>query len=94
MFDYCGNLAFRSIFGFSKCKSTRNAELISKCGFCQSVSDGSATSGIRVGPEWRTGNGSHGMGMKVSAREWRVRALKWKACNRMSFPHLDAITCI
>ena len=44
--------------------------------------------------EWRIGNGSHGMGMKVSAREWRMRALEWKACNRMSFPHLEAIICI
>ena len=44
--------------------------------------------------EWRIGNGGHGMGMRVSAREWRMRALEWKACNRMGFPHLEAIICI
>ena len=44
--------------------------------------------------EWRIGNGSHGMGMKVSAREWGMRALEWKACNWMSVPHLEAIICI
>ena len=35
------------------------------------VSDGSAASGMRVGPEWRIENGSHGMGMTApeSARE-------------------------
>ena len=49
--------------------------------------------------EWRFGNGGSGMeamgmGMKVSVWKWRMRALEWKACNRMSFPHLQAIICI
>ena len=33
--------------------------------------DGSATLGIRVSPEWRIGNESHGMGMED--REWKPR---------------------
>ena len=45
--------------------------------FCETVklgvelSDGSATLGIRVGPEWGIGNESHGMGMED--REWKPR---------------------
>ena len=35
------------------------------------MSDGSATLGMRVGPEWRIGNGSHSMGMED--REWKPR---------------------
>ena len=38
---------------------------------CQSVSDGSATLGMRVGPEWRVGGGSHGLGMED--QEWKPR---------------------
>ena len=44
--------------------------------------------------EWRIGNGSHGMERRVSAREWRMRAPEWKACNRISFPQLEDIICI
>ena len=35
------------------------------------LSDGSATLEMKVGPEWRIGNGSHGMGMED--REWKPR---------------------